>query len=89
MNEGRLFLYVSPTVAIPLFFLALVATALIVHAAILTNTTWFAGYWQGAAAETAAPAAMEAAPAAEETAPAAEAEAVPAEAAPADAAPAE
>jgi light-harvesting protein B-800-850 alpha chain len=61
MNEGRIFLYVSPSVLIPLMFVVMVLTALLVHASILTNTTWFAGYWQGAAA--AAPAA-EAAPAA-------------------------
>jgi light-harvesting protein B-800-850 alpha chain len=72
MNEGRIWLYVSPSVGIPLFFGAIVLAALLVHASILNNTTWFAGYWQGAAAEAAAPAAMEAAPAAEEAAPAAE-----------------
>lgn len=49
MNEGRLFLYVSPTVLLPLLFAILVLTALIVHASILTNTTWFADYWQGSA----------------------------------------
>ncbi len=78
MNEGRLFLYVSPTVAIPLFFATLVLTALIVHAAILTNTTWFGGYWQGSAAVemTVAPAAV----VVEEAAPM---EAAPMEAAPA------
>lgn len=60
MNEGRIFLYVSPTVAIPLFFLAIVLAALLVHASILTNTTWFADYWQGSEARVAA-APMEAA----------------------------
>jgi light-harvesting protein B-800-850 alpha chain len=78
MNEGRLFLYVSPTVAIPVFFLVLVATSLIVHTAILTNTSWFGNFWEGAAAEAAAPAAMEAAPAPMEAAPAMEAETAPA-----------
>lgn len=78
MNEGRIWLYVSPSVGLPLFFIAVAAVALLVHASILTNTTWFGAYWQGsAAAAPAAPAAaaeaapMEAAPAAE--APAAEA----------------
>ena len=47
MNEGRIWLYVSPTVGIPLFFVAFVLAALGVHLAILTNTTWFASYWQG------------------------------------------
>lgn len=69
MNEGRIWLYVNPSVGLPLFFLAVAAVALLVHASILTNTTWFGAYWQGSAA--AAPAAaveaapMEAAPAAE------------------------
>ena len=47
MNEGRIWLYVRPTVGIPLFFIAFVLAALAVHAAILTNTTWFSSYWQG------------------------------------------
>ena len=82
MNEGRIWLYVSPTVGIPLVFIGFVAAALLVHASILINTTWFAAYWQGAAAAPAAAApAMEAAPAADAMAPAAEAPAAPAEAA--------
>jgi light-harvesting protein B-800-850 alpha chain len=82
MNEGRIWLYVSPSVGIPLFFIAIAAVALLVHASILMNTTWFGAFWQGGAA--AAPVAEAAAPAAEEMAPAAEA--APAEAAPAEAA---
>jgi light-harvesting protein B-800-850 alpha chain len=87
MKEGRIFLYVSPNVIIPIMFLVLVLTALSVHYFILTNTTWFGEYWQGAAAaaEVAAPAADAMAPAADAMAPAADA-AAPAEAA---AAPAE
>ena len=50
MNEGRIWLYVRPTVGIPLFFIAFVLAALAVHASILNNTTWFAAYWQGGAA---------------------------------------
>jgi light-harvesting protein B-800-850 alpha chain len=79
MNEGRIWLYVNPSVGLPLFFVGVMAVALIVHASILINTDWMSAYWQGAAA--AAPA-MDAAPAAE----AAPAEAAPAEAAPAEAA---
>jgi light-harvesting protein B-800-850 alpha chain len=79
MNEGRIWLYVSPSVGIPLFFIGVAAIALIVHASILLNTSWFGSYWQGAAAAAAAPA--EAAPAAEAPAPAAEAAAPAAEAA--------
>jgi len=73
MNEGRIFLYVSPSILIPLMFGVMVLTALLVHFSILNNTTWFAGYWQGSAATAeaaAAPApAMAAAPAMEEAAP--------------------
>ena len=82
MNEGRIWLYVSPSVGIPLFFIAIAGVALLVHASILMNTSWFANYWQGGAApavEAAAnPAAEAAAPAADAMAPAGEA---PAEAA--------
>ena len=63
MNEGRIWLYVKPTVGIPLFFLGFVLAALLVHAAILTNTSWFGAYWQGGAT-VAAPAPVAAAPAA-------------------------
>ena len=49
MNEGRIWLYVRPTVGIPLFFIAFVLAALAVHASILNNTTWFSAYWQGGA----------------------------------------
>lgn len=83
MNEGRIWLYVSPSVGIPLFFIAIAAVALIVHASILMNTSWFGSYWQGGA--TAAPAMEAAAPAAEAAAPAADAMA-PAAEAPAEAA---
>jgi light-harvesting protein B-800-850 alpha chain len=60
MNEGRIWLYVKPTVGIPLFFIAFVLAALLVHASILTNTTWFPAFFQGGAA---APAAAAEAPA--------------------------
>ncbi len=70
MKEGRIWLYVNPTVGLPLFFLAFITASLLVHASILTNTTWMAAFWQGAAAE-AAPAAAAPAAAAPEAAPAA------------------
>lgn len=75
MNEGRIWLYVSPSVGLPLFFIAIAAVALLVHASILTNTTWFGAYWQGSAAAAPAADAMPmqaAAPAADAMAPAAE-----------------
>ncbi len=77
MNEGRIWLYVKPTVGVPIFFLAFITAALLVHASILYNTTWFAAYWQGGATmEKAAPAAAPAA--AMEAAPAMAADAAPA-----------
>lgn len=84
MQEGRLFLYVSPTVLLPILFVVLMLTSLSVHASILINTTWFSDFWEGSAAQVAAPAEpvavpmMEAAPAEVEVAPV-EAEAAPAE----------
>jgi light-harvesting protein B-800-850 alpha chain len=58
MNEGRLWLYVSPTVGIPLFFVAFVIAALAVHLAILTNTNWFNFQPKTAVVEVVAPAAQ-------------------------------
>lgn len=75
MKEGRIWLYVSPSVGLPLFFIAFVTASLLVHASIMTHTTWVDSFWQGAskaAAPAAAPAPAAAAPAAE-MAPAADA----------------
>lgn len=62
MNQGRIWCVVKPTVGLPLFLGSVTVIAIAVHAAILTHTTWFGGYWQGgakakAAATTIAPAA--------------------------------
>ena len=57
MKEGRIFLYVSPNVIIPIMFLVMVLTSLAVHYCVLTNTTWMADFFQGAAAPAAAAAA--------------------------------
>lgn len=96
MKEGRIFLYVSPNVILPIMFLVLVLTSLTVHFAILNNTTWFGDFWQGSAGEVAAVVAEPEAAVVDEAAPAADAmEVAPAadatEAAPAagEAAPAE
>jgi len=47
MNQGKIWLVVKPTVGLPLFLGSVAVTALLVHFAILTHTTWFAAYWQG------------------------------------------
>jgi light-harvesting protein B-800-850 alpha chain len=41
---------VSPNIGLPLAFIVVTGIALLVHAAILGNTTWYPEYWQGAAA---------------------------------------
>jgi light-harvesting protein B-800-850 alpha chain len=48
MNQGRIWCVVSPTVGLPLLLGSVAVTALIVHAEVLSHTTWFSGYWQGA-----------------------------------------
>src|SRR5271165_4600443 len=53
MNQGRIWTVVNPTVGLPLLLGSVTVIALGVHAAVLTNTTWFAGYWQGAKAKVA------------------------------------
>lgn len=74
MKEGRIFLYVSPNVLLPIMFLVMVLTSLAVHYSVLSNTTWVADFWQGSASEAvvaeAVVAAPAPAPAAPETAPA-------------------
>jgi light-harvesting protein B-800-850 alpha chain len=54
MNEGRIWLYVKPTIGVPLMFIGFVTASLLVHASILNNTTWFPAFWQGAATVEAA-----------------------------------
>lgn len=57
MNQGRIWCVVNPTVGLPLFIGGVAVTSLIVHASVLTNTTWFGGFLQGKAATKAAAAA--------------------------------
>jgi light-harvesting protein B-800-850 alpha chain len=47
MNQSEIWLVVKPTVGLPLFLGSVAITSLLVHAAILTHTTWMGGYWQG------------------------------------------
>ena len=49
MNQGRIWTVVSPSVGLPLIIGGAAVTALLVHFAILSHTTWFGGYWEGAA----------------------------------------
>jgi len=47
MNQGRIWCVVKPTVGLPLFLGSVTVIALLVHLAVLANTTWFAAYWGG------------------------------------------
>ena len=49
MNQARIWLVVKPTVGLPLFLGTVLIIALLVPFAVLSNTTWFSSYWQGAA----------------------------------------
>jgi light-harvesting protein B-800-850 alpha chain len=49
VNNGKMWLMVKPSVGLPLFFISIALTSLIVHAAILTHTTWYPAYYQGSA----------------------------------------
>ena len=53
MNQGRIWCVVNPTVGLPLLIGSVAVTSLVVHAEILSNTTWMSSYWQGAAAKAA------------------------------------
>mgnify|MGYP001806297795 CR=1 FL=1 len=48
-QNARVWLFVSPSIGIPLFFIGVMVMALVVHFAILNNTTWFKAFWQGKA----------------------------------------
>jgi light-harvesting protein B-800-850 alpha chain len=52
MNQGKIWLVVNPNHGLPLFLGAVAVTALLVHYAVLSHTTWFGGYWQGKAKAT-------------------------------------
>ena len=54
MNQGRIWCVVKPTVGLPLFLGSVTVIALTVHYSVLTHTTWFSGYWNGAAKAKAA-----------------------------------
>ena len=64
MNNAGLWLYVKPSVGLPLFFVSVAVTSLIVHAAVLTHTSWYPAYYEGNAGRAkAVAAAVAAAPA--------------------------
>lgn len=50
MNQGRIWCVVNPTVGLPLFLGGVATISLIVHASVLTNTTWMADFFNGGSA---------------------------------------
>ena len=40
MNQGRIWCVVNPTVGLPLFIGGVAVTSLVVHASVMTHTTW-------------------------------------------------
>lgn len=47
MNNARMWTVVSPTVGLPLFFLGVATTSLIVHASIMTNSDYMGKFFSG------------------------------------------
>lgn len=47
MNQGRIWCVVNPTVGLPLFIGGVLVTSLIVHASVMTNTTWMSKFFEG------------------------------------------
>ncbi len=47
MNQGRVWCVVNPSVGLPLLLGSVAVTSLIVHASVMTHTTWMSSYWSG------------------------------------------
>jgi light-harvesting protein B-800-850 alpha chain len=47
MNQGKIWTVVNPSVGLPLMLGSVTVIAILVHLALLNNTTWFKAYWQG------------------------------------------
>jgi light-harvesting protein B-800-850 alpha chain len=52
-GQAKLWLVVKPTIGLPLMLGAVAITALLVHAAILSHSTWFPAFIQGGKAKVA------------------------------------
>ena len=53
MNQGRIWCVVHPTVGLPLFIGGVLTTSFIVHASVMTNTTWMSKFFEGSAVKAA------------------------------------
>jgi light-harvesting protein B-800-850 alpha chain len=49
MNQARIWLVVKPTVGLPLFLGSVTLISILIHAAVLSHTTWISAFWNGAA----------------------------------------
>jgi light-harvesting protein B-800-850 alpha chain len=47
MNQGRIWCVVNPTIGLPLFLGSVATISLIVHAAVLSNASWYKGFYNG------------------------------------------
>jgi light-harvesting protein B-800-850 alpha chain len=47
MNNGKMWCVVNPTVGIPAFLGGVAVVSMIVHHAVLHNTTWFPAFFGG------------------------------------------
>ena len=54
MNQGRIWCVVNPTVGLPLFIGGVAVTSLVVHASVMTHSTWVSKFFEGSAAAKAA-----------------------------------
>ena len=54
MNQAGIWLVVKPTVGLPLLLGGVAITSLIVHAAVLTHTTWYPNFMNGSRSRGAA-----------------------------------
>ncbi len=59
MNQGRIWCVVNPTVGLPLFLGGVAVISLIVHFAVLDNTTWMGAFFNGSAESAAVEAVAE------------------------------
>jgi light-harvesting protein B-800-850 alpha chain len=54
MNQGRIWCVVNPTVGLPLFIGGVAVTSLVVHASVMTHSTWVSKFFEGSVAAQAA-----------------------------------
>jgi light-harvesting protein B-800-850 alpha chain len=47
MNQAKIWLIVKPSVGLPLMLIAVAITALLVHYAVLSHSTWYPAFLQG------------------------------------------